>query len=100
MLSRLSHGGVRPLNLFMIHYLIWDSLERMPSWEGRLLLGSKKDLGGIFHCSYLTLSEHICLVVMLIEFTCQDILLIKWIMLHKVLCTGVGSQGKLLMYTT
>lgn len=60
----------------------------------------KKDLGGIFHCSYLTLSEHICQVVMLIEFTCQDILLIKWIILHKVLCTGVGSQGKLLMYTT
>ena len=29
-----------------------------------------------------------CQVVMLIEFTCQDILLIKWIILHRVLCTG------------
>ena len=27
-LSQVSHGGVRPLNLSVIHYLIWDCLRK------------------------------------------------------------------------
>ena len=100
-LSQVSHGGVRPLNLSVIHYLIWDSLERMSFWEGWLLLLEEQE-GSWWYIS-LQLPEPLRVHLPssdVNKITCQDILLIKWIILHKVLCTGVGSQGKLLMYTT
>lgn len=77
-LSQVSHGGVRPLNLSVIHYLIWDSLQRMSFWEGWLLLLEEQE-GSWWYIS-LQLPEPLRVHLPssdVNKITSQDILLIK-----------------------
>lgn len=96
LLSQWPHGGVRPLNLFVTHYLVWALLEKMSPWAGWLsaIGGTRRVL--VVHHSDLTLSELIGQVAIIIELTSQAVVIIRWIIVQNVFRTGVGDTEEAL----